>query len=67
MTNDKKTVPVESLVEHTYEGITRPVGAQYDAEPEHVETLETIGYARRVTADDGPDAPDPSGGTTRTR
>ena len=43
---DPKTVTVETLEEHTYDGVLKKVGAQYEAEEGHVDFLVLRGWAK---------------------
>jgi hypothetical protein len=45
-------VKMESLRQHTYDGVERPEGTVYEAEEQFVETLEATKMARRVAADE---------------
>lgn len=56
---DGKTVTVEVLEEHSYDGVTRPLGSRYEAEEAHVEFLGLRGYARPVAAAAPPEEPAP--------
>jgi hypothetical protein len=47
-------VTVLSLRFHTYDGVERPEGTTYDADPAYVDTLEALGMARRVAEGDKP-------------
>lgn len=42
-------VLMESIADHTYDGIPRPVGTQYEVDDQYVDFLELVGrYAKRV-------------------
>lgn len=43
-----KTVTVEVIEEHTYDGVLRTVGSQYEAEEAHLEFLGLQHFARPV-------------------
>lgn len=45
-----KTITVETLEDHTYDGVAHKVGEQYEAEEGHVEYLGLRHFARPVTA-----------------
>lgn len=53
-----KTVKVESLKEHRYGGVRRPVGAVYEAEERYLRTITMIGWAK-VLPDDTPKPANP--------
>lgn len=44
-----KTVTVDVLEDHTYDGILHTVGTQYEAEEGHVDFLLLRGFARPAT------------------
>ena len=43
-----KTVTVEAIADHTYDGEAKAAGTQYEAEEAHVDFLTRAGYARVV-------------------
>jgi len=45
-----KTITVESLEDHTYDGVPKPAGTRYEAEEGHVDFLVLRGFARPVTS-----------------
>jgi hypothetical protein len=50
-----KTITVEALEDHTYDGVARPKGTRYEAEEAHLDFLTLRGLAQRVV--EGPPAP----------
>jgi hypothetical protein len=60
-------VKMESLRQHTYDGVERPEGTVYEADEQFVETLEATGMARRSRAPAAtpPAAPPPPKKPTR--
>lgn len=57
MSDKPKTVSMESIAHHTFDGKERPVGSTYEAEEHYVETLAALQFARR--ADVKAHKPDP--------
>lgn len=45
-----KTITVETLEDHTYDGIPHKAGERYEAEEGHVDFLTLRGFARLATA-----------------
>jgi hypothetical protein len=54
-----KTITVEAIEDHTYDGIPRPKGTRYDVEEGHLDFLTLRGFARPV-ADTPPPPPSPT-------
>lgn len=44
------TVKMRAVLWHTYDGVAREPGAEYDADPAYVETLTTLGMATPADA-----------------
>ena len=43
-----KTVSMTSIAPHTFDAIEREPGTVYDVDPQYVETLEALRFARRT-------------------